>query len=368
MSYANHASHELLKSLQSVGIIALIQRSASRSCLVSSAAKDGRFMSSQIRSNFAETCGVRFKDDDLIPFVNPASRRQLPNSPGSDLDVMAIQAWQRHPSIDNNGNEAHSAQKVKQYTPGLDVGDVKGHQILQKHVSYDNKPWRTKLGGKVLQGGARITPATDTVVDVSNLRRLNRAEAIRGDTQPENHEARDLHLEGNRGERVTRSAEGARRPQRPREQWQTQKEALARKFGSIGWSPRKRLSPDALHGIRALHAQDADKYTTPVLADQFQISAEAIRRILKSKWRPDEDEEEARRERWEKRGKTIWSQKAQLGMKPPKKWRAMCGSRSAANVSTGHLPQASPRWTGLTGEFAGSNSRRTRVPLADRIC
>lgn len=105
--------------------------------------------------------------------------------------------------------------------------------------------------------------------------------------------------------------------------WQIQKQALAQKFGSSGWAPRKRLSPDALEGIRSLHSQFPEKYTTPVLANHFQVSPEAIRRILKSKWRPKEDEEVDRRERWNKRGESIWRQMVEIGIKPPKKWRDM---------------------------------------------
>lgn len=105
--------------------------------------------------------------------------------------------------------------------------------------------------------------------------------------------------------------------------WQVQKQALAQKFGSSGWAPRKRLSPDALEGIRSLHSQFPEKFTTPVLANHFKISPEAIRRILKSKWRPKEDEEAERRERWNKRGESIWRQMVEIGIKPPKKWRDM---------------------------------------------
>ena len=108
-----------------------------------------------------------------------------------------------------------------------------------------------------------------------------------------------------------------------REPWQVQKNALTEKFGSQGWKPRKRLSPDALEGIRALHTQYPEKYTTPVLADQFKVSPEAIRRILKSKWRPNDEEEANRRRRWDTRGEGIWSQMVEIGIKPPKKWRDM---------------------------------------------
>ncbi|KAI4131345.1 MAG: hypothetical protein LQ341_006369, partial [Variospora aurantia] len=106
-----------------------------------------------------------------------------------------------------------------------------------------------------------------------------------------------------------------------RETWQIQKDALKDKFSTEGWAPRKRLSPDALEGIRALHAQYPEKFTTPVLADQFQVSAESIRRILKSKWRPNDEETANRQARWDKRGERIWSKMVALGVKPPKKWR-----------------------------------------------
>jgi hypothetical protein len=105
-----------------------------------------------------------------------------------------------------------------------------------------------------------------------------------------------------------------------KEHWQTQKEALREKFPE-GWNPRKKLSPDALAGIRALHQQFPEEYTTDVLADKFEVSPEAIRRILKSKWEPNPDEEIERQERWFNRGKKIWATWAELGKKPPERWR-----------------------------------------------
>ena len=118
---------------------------------------------------------------------------------------------------------------------------------------------------------------------------------------------------------------------RERETWQIQKQALSEKFGRSGWTPRKRLSPDALEGIRALHAQYPEKYTTPELAQQFAVSPEAIRRILKSKWKPNEEQEIDRRRRWDKRGEAIWTQMVEIGIKPPKKWRQM-------GVGKDHVP------------------------------
>ncbi|KAK0740252.1 hypothetical protein B0T18DRAFT_332716 [Schizothecium vesticola] len=108
---------------------------------------------------------------------------------------------------------------------------------------------------------------------------------------------------------------------RNRTDWKVQKAALKEKFPD-GWQPRKKLSPDALTGIRALHAEFPDIYTTEELANKFEVSAENIRRILRSKWVPSVDEEVDRQERWFNRGKKVWSRWAELGKKPPRRWRA----------------------------------------------
>ncbi|KAL2872748.1 mitochondrial ribosome assembly protein RRG9 [Aspergillus lucknowensis] len=104
-------------------------------------------------------------------------------------------------------------------------------------------------------------------------------------------------------------------PEKKLEPWEIQKEALKRKFPH-GWSPQKKLSPDAMEGIRHLNATAPGKFTTSVLAAEFKVSPEAIRRILKSKWRPSSAELEDRRKRWEKRHDRIWSHLSELGLRP----------------------------------------------------
>lgn len=101
--------------------------------------------------------------------------------------------------------------------------------------------------------------------------------------------------------------------------WAIQKNALKEKFKD-GWQPRKKLSPDAMDGIRGLHEQDPIKYSTELLAEQFQMSPEAIRRILKSKWlaRQSPEKLQERRERWAKRHDRIWDAQAELGLRPPR--------------------------------------------------
>lgn len=121
-----------------------------------------------------------------------------------------------------------------------------------------------------------------------------------------------------------------------KEHWQLDKAALEKKFGEEGWNPRKKLSPDAVEGVRQLHASDPDKFTTPVLAEHFEVSPEAIKRILKSKWRPSQDEMEDKLARWERRGARLYEKLVEAGVKPPKKWREMGVGRSA--------PGEKPKW------------------------
>lgn len=86
-----------------------------------------------------------------------------------------------------------------------------------------------------------------------------------------------------------------------------------RTAGSVGarpgqapdhWMPRRRVSPDAMAGIRTLNKTNPE-YDVARLADLFRVSPEAIRRILRSKWVPSPDEAEARDKRWLKRKQEI---------------------------------------------------------------
>lgn len=51
-----------------------------------------------------------------------------------------------------------------------------------------------------------------------------------------------------------------------------------------GWNPPRKVSREAMDGLRQLYHLDKTKFTTPVLAERFKISPEAVRRILKSNW------------------------------------------------------------------------------------
>lgn len=67
--------------------------------------------------------------------------------------------------------------------------------------------------------------------------------------------------------------------------------ALRRAFPE-GWSPPRKISRDAMDSLRMLHNHSPEAFTTPVLAERFKISPEAVRRILKSKWVPSRERKE----------------------------------------------------------------------------
>ncbi|KAL4803580.1 required for respiratory growth protein 9, mitochondrial [Aspergillus unguis] len=127
-----------------------------------------------------------------------------------------------------------------------------------------------------------------------------------------------------------------KKPAKP-EEWLIQKEALKKKFPQ-GWAPIKKLSPDAMDGIRHLHHVSPDQFTTAVLAEEFKVSPEAIRRILKSKWRPSGEEQDKRQQRWEKRHDRIWGHMSELGLreKPANSFKA------TAPVLYGHTKHDKP--------------------------
>ncbi|KAI0052138.1 hypothetical protein FA95DRAFT_1511014 [Auriscalpium vulgare] len=73
------------------------------------------------------------------------------------------------------------------------------------------------------------------------------------------------------------------------ETWSTHRAAVKSNFPE-GWAPPRKLSRDAMDGLRSLHAYDPETFTTPVLASKFRVSPEAVRRILRSRWQPTNDE------------------------------------------------------------------------------
>ena len=86
--------------------------------------------------------------------------------------------------------------------------------------------------------------------------------------------------------------------------WQIQKDALKKKFQGAQWNPPKKLSRQEMGSVRLLKEQ-FPTMTASDLASHFKISPEAVRRILKSKWAPKEDDLARIEARWSRRGKRI---------------------------------------------------------------
>ncbi len=265
------------------------------------------------------------------------------------------------------------------HRPSFFTGSQTGHRSLS-NACVLSSTLDTQAGARPRSSRSRDGYQRAPGQGVITFRNMNQeALARNGDRSPKDtYSARQDDLKNKSAENLedgsrpaTEDAEGDSFDQK-REQWQIQKAALQRKFGNKKWQPRKRLSPDAIEGIRALHAQFPDRYTTPILAHQFEVSPEAIRRILKSKWRPSAEEAEKRNARWDRRGEKIWSQMVELGVKPPKKWREMgigkrespqtrsSGGRAARNSSfdSEDIPWA---------DDSRPQSDVDRTPLSDRI-
>ncbi|KAG8895058.1 Required for respiratory growth protein 9 mitochondrial [Tulasnella sp. 403] len=66
------------------------------------------------------------------------------------------------------------------------------------------------------------------------------------------------------------------------------REAMKRRFPD-GWNPKRKLSRDVMDQLRAMHRQDPETHSTENLANQFKVSPEAVRRILRSRWAPNEE-------------------------------------------------------------------------------
>lgn len=72
------------------------------------------------------------------------------------------------------------------------------------------------------------------------------------------------------------------------EEWKVHRSKMKKDFPQ-GWAPPRKLSRDAMDALRDLHAADPTAFTTEVLADRFQLSPEAVRRILRSRWAPSDE-------------------------------------------------------------------------------
>lgn len=90
-------------------------------------------------------------------------------------------------------------------------------------------------------------------------------------------------------------------------EWVKREETLRKRYGQ--WNPTRKLSRQQIMDIKNLKEQYPGMKTKQ-LADFFEISPESIRRILKSKWEPTDEEMEDLKRRTAKRKLFLAEKKA----------------------------------------------------------
>lgn len=127
----------------------------------------------------------------------------------------------------------------------------------------------------------RLTPSNHRSLDRHPPSSSNR----RPSPPPRVLSAEDLEIEAEDGYRPKSTASVNTSPVPM--QYLRHRQAMKEAFPD-GWSPQRKLSREAMDGLRTLHKHDPETFTTSVLSNRFKISPEAVRRILKSNWMPDE--------------------------------------------------------------------------------
>lgn len=86
--------------------------------------------------------------------------------------------------------------------------------------------------------------------------------------------------------------------------WRKHKETVRSRLGGATWNPPKKLSREQMDAVRMLKAS-VRGISASDLAERFRVSPEAIRRILRSRWRPSDREQDDIQDRWHRRGERI---------------------------------------------------------------
>lgn len=81
-------------------------------------------------------------------------------------------------------------------------------------------------------------------------------------------------------------------------EWQKRNDSIAKRYGQ--WNPTRKLSRQQISDLKSLKEQ-VPHLKTIDLANHFKVSPEAVRRILKSKWVPNDEEEIIMKRRGENR-------------------------------------------------------------------
>ncbi|SJK98599.1 uncharacterized protein ARMOST_01867 [Armillaria ostoyae] len=115
-----------------------------------------------------------------------------------------------------------------------------------------------------------------------------------------------------------------------------------------GWNPPRKISREAMDGLRELHQFDGAKFSTKVLADKFKISPDAVRRILKGRWEPSRERRIEMRAK-ERQGTAEFVRLSRLRerLEAEKLWREK-------NMGDSHL---APARSDQIGDAVGVNSK-----------
>lgn len=260
-----------------------------------------------------------------------------PKSAKPSADDKAKQRLSNKPVKPSSANPNIAASNMSENYLERTSKESDGYDTVLKSTNVDTKVSTHDLKGQAHPGDADTLELSENAYDEISTPRATSEHVSRPRKPSKPHSpsqdadatrsSRKLSQQTSSKTQVSDTSKGgkngarkeASQPRQPLEQWQIQKRALQSKFGEDGWNPRKKLSPDAIEGIRTLHEQDSERFTTSALANQFEVSPEAIRRILKSKWKPSPEVMEERRARWARRHDRIWDHKEALGQRPPRR-------------------------------------------------
>ncbi|KAK6199486.1 required for respiratory growth protein 9, mitochondrial [Scheffersomyces amazonensis] len=118
------------------------------------------------------------------------------------------------------------------------------------------------------------------------------------ESQPESEIRSELSISKSTYQKDNANQKNTFFQERERNWWEKREDSLKKRYEA--WNPTRKLSRQAMDDIRSL-ARQMPHLKTVDLANHFRISPEAIRRILKSNWVPNEDEHLSIMQRAERR-------------------------------------------------------------------
>ncbi|KAJ1848916.1 Required for respiratory growth protein 9 mitochondrial [Coemansia sp. RSA 2706] len=102
--------------------------------------------------------------------------------------------------------------------------------------------------------------------------------------------------------------------------WQRRKIELKLKLGGEKWAPEKKIATSSMEKIRLLNSEFPQEWPIKRLSEQFKISQESVRRILKSKFRASQARTDEREQHRQQQIHTF--KKARLSHAPAPQTRA----------------------------------------------